>query len=126
MVLSLQGSGLLPVLELLHANGVAKHFIFVVAFPFLASPHQIEFLNQGSDPSHSCDLHRSYNNPKHTVPGQGLNLYPSTPDMPPIPLLHNGNSMAKHFKEKEREKERRKEGRREGRKEGEREKVMIT
>ena len=36
-------------------KGIEKIFLFFL-FSFLAAPRHMEFLGQGSDPSHSCDL----------------------------------------------------------------------
>ena len=38
------------------------HFLFVCLFSFLAAPRHMEFMGQGSDPSHSHDLSHSCSN----------------------------------------------------------------
>ena len=65
-------------------------------FPlFLTTPQHMEFLGQGSDLNHSCDLCHTVAtwDPylTYTVPGEGLNLHPSAAEMPPI-LLHHSRS----------------------------------
>ena len=82
---------------------------FFVYFSFLVTLRHIEFLGQGSDPSHICNLHLSCSNTRSFNPvcqlAQGLNLHPGTAEMPPIPLHHSRNSTDgselqrhKHFK----------------------------
>lgn len=72
-----------------------SHFAF---FSFLVAPrHMEEFPSQGSDPSHSCHLRRSYGNTGSltTVPAQsaqGSNLHPGTAETLPILLCQSGNS----------------------------------
>ena len=63
-------------------------------FSFLAAPWHVEFLGQGSDPSHSCDLSHSCTmlDPSPTVPSWGLNLGPGAPKTPLILLRHKRNS----------------------------------
>ena len=63
-------------------------------FFFLATSWHMEFLGQGSDPSHCCNLHHSYGNSRSSNPlcqGQGLNLCPGTRDIT-NPLCHSRNS----------------------------------
>ena len=55
----------------------------------------MEFPDQGSDPSHSCNLLCScdkarFFNPLHR--GRGWNLSPGAAERPPIPLCHSRNS----------------------------------
>ena len=62
-------------------------------FSFFAIPGHMEFLGRGSDPSCSFDLHQSCSNARFLThcAGQGSNLCPSTPEMPPISLHHSRN-----------------------------------
>ena len=73
-------------------------WMFIAAllfFSFLASPWHMEFLGQGSDPSHSCGTYTTSFNP--TVPGQGSILCPGAAETPPIPLHHSRNSHSPLF-----------------------------
>ena len=65
-----------------------------LSFFFIFGHQNMEFLGQGSDPSHSCDLIHSYGNPESltTVRGQGSNLCPSAPKRPLVPLSHIGSA----------------------------------
>ena len=63
---------------------------FFSYFLFLATPQHMEFLGQGSDLSHSRDLHCSCGNARSF--NQGSNLHPGAAEMLPIPLYHSGNS----------------------------------
>ena len=58
----------------------------------------MEFLDQGSNVSHSCDLCCSYGWILNHCDGQGSNLRVSAPEKPQIPLCHNRNSKIQYFK----------------------------
>ena len=68
-------------------------------FFFLAAPQPMEFLGQGSDLSHSCNLSCSYSNTGSLTHraglGQGSNPSPRAPKMLLIPLRSSGNSAPK-------------------------------
>lgn len=54
----------------------------------------MEFLDQGSDLRHSCDLHRSCSNTDpltHMLDGES-SLCPGAAEMPLIPMCHSRNS----------------------------------
>ena len=70
-----------------------------LSFSFLAILRYIEFLAQGSDPSHRCNQCHSCSNTGSltrggikTQPGQGSNTHPGAPEMLPFPLCLSGNS----------------------------------
>ena len=60
-------------------------------FFFLAAPWLMEFLDQGSDPRHSCHLSCSCSN-TGSLTHWGWNLCSSAPKTQLIPLRHSGNS----------------------------------
>ena len=64
-------------------------------FVFLATLQTMEFWGQGSNLSHSSDLHWSCGNARSFSPlhrSQGSNLCPGTSETPPIRLCHSRNS----------------------------------
>ena len=75
--------------------GLCCHFFF---FFFSAAPRHMEFLLQGSDVSHSCNLHHSYGNanPLTQCSRLGIRLHPVRAETVTIPLCHSGNSCS-HF-----------------------------
>ena len=67
-----------------------------VCFPFLffGFPKHVEFLGQGSDSSHSCDLSRSCSNAGSLTHWVRPGIKPASlcAEIPWIPLCHSGNS----------------------------------
>ena len=60
---------------------------FFPSFLFWAALWHMEFLGKGSDPSHSFNLHLSFNNTRSLTPcGRRLDLPPITAEVPPILL----------------------------------------
>ena len=68
-------------------------FFLFFFFSFSSAPQLMEFLDQGSDPSHSCNLCHSYGNARSlTHCAEPGNLCPSAAETLTIPLCYSGNS----------------------------------
>ena len=82
-----------PVLYDLSLQFIVFCFFF---FPSLASLQHMEFLSQGEEQSHSCDLPIAVAMPDSTMLGQGLNLCSCTAEML-ILLCHSRSSPCSLF-----------------------------
>ena len=76
-------------------------FCFLFFSSFLATLWHMEFLGQGSDMSHGCNLCHRFSNARSLAHCSwlGINLHPSAPETPTILLRHSGNfKLLKQFK----------------------------
>ena len=78
------------------SKGLWLGFSFLFFFSFFGRLATYGVWGQGLDPSYSHNLSCSCGDARFitccTGLGWGLNLHPSAPKMPPIPLHHSGNS----------------------------------